>query len=76
MTTQSSAGPGSCVASERVAARRDRNRCCGEMREIEKPIVFIGVGRSGTTVVYDTFAARGDLAWFSQYLNRLPHCRR
>jgi omega-hydroxy-beta-dihydromenaquinone-9 sulfotransferase len=56
----------------RVAARRDRNRCCEEMREIEMPIVFIGVGRSGTTVVYDTFAARSDLAWFSQYLNRRP----
>ena len=42
------------------------------MREIEKPIVFIGVGRSGTTVVDDTFAAHSDLAWVLQYLNRLP----
>jgi hypothetical protein len=34
------------------------------MREIEQPIVFVGVGRSGTTVIYDAFAARRDLARF------------
>jgi hypothetical protein len=39
---------------------------------IVKPIIFIGFGRSGTTVLFNTFAARPDLAWFSQYLNRMP----
>jgi hypothetical protein len=43
-----------------------------KLREIYKPIIFVGFGRSGSTVLFDTFAARPDIAWFSQYLNRLP----
>lgn len=40
--------------------------------EIDRPIFFIGMGRSGTTMIFDVFAARPDLAWFSQHMNRLP----
>jgi Sulfotransferase family len=40
--------------------------------EIDRPIIFVGAPRSGTTLVFNTFAARPDLAWFTQHLNRLP----
>jgi hypothetical protein len=42
------------------------------MREIRQPIFFVGMGRSGTTMMFSAFAAHPDLAWFSQYLERLP----
>jgi Sulfotransferase family len=42
------------------------------MVEVRQPIFFVGMGRSGTTVIFATFAAHPDLAWFSQYLERLP----
>jgi omega-hydroxy-beta-dihydromenaquinone-9 sulfotransferase len=42
------------------------------MVEIRQPIFFVGMGRSGTTVMFQAFAAHPDLAWFSQYLNRQP----
>ena len=40
--------------------------------EIDRPIIFVGAPRSGTTLVFNTFAARRDLAWFTQHLSRLP----
>jgi hypothetical protein len=43
------------------------------MVEIRQPIFFIGMGRSGTTVMFEAFAAHPDLAWFSQYLARVPN---
>ena len=39
---------------------------------IERPIFFIGMPRSGTTVIFEAFSAHPELAWFSQYFNRLP----
>jgi hypothetical protein len=42
------------------------------MVEVRQPIFFVGMGRSGTTVIFAAFAAHPDLAWFSQYLARLP----
>jgi hypothetical protein len=39
---------------------------------IDRPIIVVGAPRSGTTLVFNTFAARSDLAWFTQHLNRLP----
>jgi hypothetical protein len=38
---------------------------------VEKPIFFVGMPRSGTTVMFEVFAAHPDLGWFSQYFNRL-----
>jgi omega-hydroxy-beta-dihydromenaquinone-9 sulfotransferase len=43
------------------------------MVEIRQPIFFVGMGRSGTTVMFEAFAAHPDLAWFSQYLARVPN---
>lgn len=40
--------------------------------EIDRPIIVVGAPRSGTTLVFNSFAARPDLAWFSQHLSRLP----
>jgi len=33
---------------------------------------MVGVPRSGTTLAFNTFAARPDVAWFTQHLNRVP----
>lgn len=41
-------------------------------RQIDKPIFFIGMPRSGTTLMFTTLAVHPDLAWFSQYLERAP----
>lgn len=41
-------------------------------RAVERPIFFVGAPRSGTTLVFNVFAARPDLAWFSQHLARFP----
>jgi hypothetical protein len=38
---------------------------------VERPIFFIGMPRSGTTIMFEVFAAHPDLGWFSQYFNRL-----
>ena len=39
---------------------------------VDRPIFVVGVPRSGTTLVFNSFAARPDLAWFTQHLNRFP----
>lgn len=41
---------------------------------VGKPIFFIGVPRSGTTIIFETFCAHQDLAWFSNYFTRVPCC--
>ncbi len=38
----------------------------------ERPIFFIGMGRSGSTLIFEILAVHPDLAWFTQYLNRAP----
>ena len=38
----------------------------------ERPIVFIGMPRSGTSIMFAAFAAHRDLAWFSQYMDQFP----
>ena len=40
--------------------------------DIDRPVFVVGAPRSGTTLVFNTFAARSDLAWFTQHLSRLP----
>jgi hypothetical protein len=41
-------------------------------RQIDRPIFFIGMPRSGTTLMFATFATHPDLGWFSQYQERFP----
>jgi sulfotransferase family protein len=38
---------------------------------VEEPIFFIGMPRSGTTLMFEVFTAHPDLGWFSQYFHRL-----
>lgn len=40
---------------------------------IERPIFFIGMPRSGTTVVFENFSMHEQLGWLSNYSARLPH---
>ncbi|KGK91261.1 hypothetical protein DP73_04675 [Desulfosporosinus sp. HMP52] len=37
----------------------------------EKPIFFIGEGRSGTTIIFEAFSKHRDIAYLSNYTNRL-----
>lgn len=37
-----------------------------------KPIIFIGVPRSGTTIIAESILANNDLAWPSNYSNKFP----
>jgi hypothetical protein len=39
---------------------------------VDRPIFFVGMPRSGTTVIFHLFAAHPDLAWFSQLHERFP----
>jgi omega-hydroxy-beta-dihydromenaquinone-9 sulfotransferase len=39
---------------------------------VVKPVFFVGMPRSGTTLTFAAFASHPDLAWFSQYLARAP----
>lgn len=40
--------------------------------EIDSPIFIVGMPRSGTTLIHESFSARDDVAWFSRPLNRMP----
>lgn len=40
--------------------------------QIDQPIFFIGMPRSGTTLLFATYATHPDLGWFSQYEERFP----
>jgi hypothetical protein len=42
-----------------------------QLPAVEKPIFFIGMPRSGTTILFEVFAAHPDVGWFSQYFNRV-----
>jgi omega-hydroxy-beta-dihydromenaquinone-9 sulfotransferase len=39
---------------------------------IDRPVFFIGMPRSGTTVTFSAFATHPDLGWFTQYTHRFP----
>lgn len=38
-----------------------------------KPIFFVGMGRSGTSVLFEVFASHEQLGWLSNYSARFPH---
>jgi hypothetical protein len=40
--------------------------------KIDRPVFFIGMPRSGTTVMFSAFATHPDLGWFTQYTHRFP----
>ena len=40
--------------------------------EIKKPIFFIGMPRSGTTIIFEAFSSHKNLGWLSNYSNRFP----
>lgn len=40
---------------------------------IKKPVFFIGMPRSGTTVVFETFSTHEQLGWISNYSARFPY---
>lgn len=44
-----------------------------ERSVVDRPIFIVGCGRSGTTLLYDMLALHPDLAWFSSYVQRVPH---
>lgn len=39
---------------------------------MDRPIFFIGMGRSGTTVIFEAFATHSELGWISYYSARYP----
>ena len=39
---------------------------------VDRPIFFLGMPRSGTTLVFEVLAAHEELAWLSQHLQRSP----
>lgn len=41
-------------------------------RSVDRPIFFVGMPRSGTTMVFEALAAHRSLAWLSNYSNRIP----
>ncbi len=42
------------------------------MKKIEKPVFFIGMPRSGTTLIFEHFARHQKLAWLSNYCEMWP----
>ena len=40
--------------------------------KIDRPIFIIGVGRSGTTILYNLLSIHPELCWFSRYSDMLP----
>lgn len=39
---------------------------------VEKAIIIVGAGRSGSTVFYNVFAEHPNVAWLSELSNRFP----
>ncbi|MGH2712972.1 MAG: sulfotransferase family protein [Thermoleophilaceae bacterium] len=41
-------------------------------QELDKPVFLIGMGRGGSTMIFEVLAASPELGWFSRYLNLVP----
>lgn len=41
---------------------------------LDRPVFLIGMGRSGSTVIYEAFSAHEDLGWLSNYSRIAPGC--
>jgi hypothetical protein len=41
-------------------------------RVLDRPIIFIGNGRSGTSIVFGVFSVHEDLGWLSNYIQSFP----
>lgn len=39
---------------------------------LDKPIIFIGMPRSGTTILFERFAQHPELGWLSNYCEKQP----
>lgn len=44
----------------------------GRSDRVARPIFLIGMGRSGSTVVFECLASHRDLGWFAHHANRAP----
>jgi len=44
----------------------------GEMKNVESPVIFIGSGRSGTTIISEIIFRHESLAWPSNYQEKYP----
>ncbi len=40
--------------------------------DIDRPVIMIGMPRSGTSIISETFSLHKDLGWFSNYVHRAP----
>jgi hypothetical protein len=43
-----------------------------EQRSVKRPIFLFGMPRSGTTLIFETFARNPELGWFSYHYSRRP----
>lgn len=41
-------------------------------KKLEQPIIFVGMGRSGTTLMFESFATHRELGWPSNYCEMFP----
>lgn len=39
---------------------------------VSRPVFLVGMGRSGTTLVFESFARNRELGWFNYHLERMP----
>lgn len=60
------------LVSVETAGKRNKDVRRNEYVDINRPIFFIGMPRSGTTVIFEAFAAHEEVGWLSNYSFRVP----